>query len=154
VKHREKNLTKDRLAKRIAAIESTIDRYLKELDRADRVASSNLDAEVAPTVLSIFGGPSKRWTARNKIACPAVDQNYPSCCATRAHRAYSDRVRCYPHSPTSRTMMRSASCKVLAQHPIDGIVPGWAVTPRPRERPRRGAGVRTRRIVPSKTPMG
>ena len=34
--HREKNFTKDRLAKRIAAIESTIDRYLKELDRADR----------------------------------------------------------------------------------------------------------------------
>jgi transposase len=36
VNHREKNFTKDRLAKRIAAIESTIDRYLKELDRADR----------------------------------------------------------------------------------------------------------------------
>jgi transposase len=36
VNHREKNYTKDRLAKRIAAIESTIDRYLKELDRADR----------------------------------------------------------------------------------------------------------------------
>ena len=34
--HREKNFTRDRLAKRIAAIESTIDRYLKELDRADR----------------------------------------------------------------------------------------------------------------------
>jgi hypothetical protein len=33
--HREKNFTKDRLAKRIAAIESTIDRYLKELDRAE-----------------------------------------------------------------------------------------------------------------------
>src|SRR5262249_32937317 len=36
VDHREKNFTKERLAKRIAAIESTIDRYLKELDRADR----------------------------------------------------------------------------------------------------------------------
>jgi hypothetical protein len=36
VNHREKNFTKDRLAKRIAAIESTIERYLKELDRADR----------------------------------------------------------------------------------------------------------------------
>lgn len=36
VNHREKNFTKARLAKRIAAIESTIDRYLKELDRADR----------------------------------------------------------------------------------------------------------------------
>jgi len=36
VNHREKNFTKGRLAKRIAAIESTIDRYLKELDRADR----------------------------------------------------------------------------------------------------------------------
>jgi transposase len=36
VNQREKNFTKDRLAKRIAAIESTIDRYLKELDRADR----------------------------------------------------------------------------------------------------------------------
>jgi transposase len=36
VNHREKNFTKDRLAKRIAAIESTIDRYLKDLDRADR----------------------------------------------------------------------------------------------------------------------
>jgi transposase len=36
VNHREKNFTKERLAKRIAAIESTIDRYLKELDRADR----------------------------------------------------------------------------------------------------------------------
>jgi arsenate reductase-like glutaredoxin family protein len=36
VNHREKNFTKDRLAKWIAAIESTIDRYLKELDRADR----------------------------------------------------------------------------------------------------------------------
>ena len=30
VNHREKNFTKDRLAKRIAAIESTIERYLKE----------------------------------------------------------------------------------------------------------------------------
>ena len=36
VNHREKNFTKGRLAKRIAAIESTIDRYLKELNRADR----------------------------------------------------------------------------------------------------------------------
>jgi len=36
VNHREKNFTKDRLAKRIAAIEGTIERYLKELDRADR----------------------------------------------------------------------------------------------------------------------
>ena len=36
VNHREKNFTKNRLAKRIAAIGSTIDRYLKELDRADR----------------------------------------------------------------------------------------------------------------------
>lgn len=36
VNHREKNFTKDRLSKRIAAIESTIERYLKELDRADR----------------------------------------------------------------------------------------------------------------------
>ncbi len=36
VNHREKNFTKDRLAKRIAAVESTIERYLKELDRADR----------------------------------------------------------------------------------------------------------------------
>jgi transposase len=36
VNHREKNFTKNRLAKRIAAIESTIDRYLKELDRTDR----------------------------------------------------------------------------------------------------------------------
>ena len=34
--HREKNFTKDRLAKRMAAIESTIERYLKELDRTDR----------------------------------------------------------------------------------------------------------------------
>ena len=36
VNHREKNFTQDRLARRIAAIESTIDRYFKELDRADR----------------------------------------------------------------------------------------------------------------------
>jgi transposase len=36
VNHREKNFTKDRLASRIAAIESTIERYLKELDRTDR----------------------------------------------------------------------------------------------------------------------
>src|SRR3977135_1619746 len=36
VNHREKNFSKNRLAKRIAAIESTIDRYLKELDRTDR----------------------------------------------------------------------------------------------------------------------
>ena len=36
VNHREKNFTKDRLAKRMAAIESTIERYLKELDRTDR----------------------------------------------------------------------------------------------------------------------
>jgi transposase len=36
VNHREKNFTKDRLANRMAAIESTIERYLKELDRADR----------------------------------------------------------------------------------------------------------------------
>ena len=46
VNHREKNFTKDRLAKRIAAIESTIERYLKELDRADReqeVTGGNLE---------------------------------------------------------------------------------------------------------------
>src|SRR5436190_17099320 len=36
VNHREKNFTKDRLAKRMAAIDSTIERYLKELDRTDR----------------------------------------------------------------------------------------------------------------------
>ena len=36
VNHREKNFTQARLARRIAAIESTIDRYFKELDRADR----------------------------------------------------------------------------------------------------------------------
>jgi transposase len=36
VNHREENFTKDRLAKRIAAVDSTVDRYLKELDRADR----------------------------------------------------------------------------------------------------------------------
>ncbi len=34
--HREKNFTHDRLARRMAAIEATIDRYLAELDRADR----------------------------------------------------------------------------------------------------------------------
>ena len=36
VNHREKNFTKDRLARRMATIESTIERYLKELDCADR----------------------------------------------------------------------------------------------------------------------
>jgi hypothetical protein len=36
VNHREKNFTQDRLARRMAAIEGTIDRYLSELDRADR----------------------------------------------------------------------------------------------------------------------
>jgi len=36
VNHREKNFTQDRLARRMAAIEGTIDRYLAELDRADR----------------------------------------------------------------------------------------------------------------------
>jgi hypothetical protein len=36
VNYREKNFTKDRLASRMTAIESTIERYLKELDRADR----------------------------------------------------------------------------------------------------------------------
>lgn len=36
VNHREKNFTQDRLARRISAIEGTIDRYFKELDRADR----------------------------------------------------------------------------------------------------------------------
>ena len=36
VNHREKNFTQDRLARRMAAIEGTIDRYLTELDRADR----------------------------------------------------------------------------------------------------------------------
>ncbi len=36
VNHREKNFTQDRLARRTAAIEGTIDRYLAELDRADR----------------------------------------------------------------------------------------------------------------------
>ena len=36
VNHQAKNFTKDRLAKRMAAIESTIERYLQELDRADR----------------------------------------------------------------------------------------------------------------------
>jgi len=35
VNHREKNFTHDRLARRMAAIEETIDRYLAELDRAD-----------------------------------------------------------------------------------------------------------------------
>lgn len=36
VNHREKNFTHDRLARRMAAIEGTIERYLSELDRADR----------------------------------------------------------------------------------------------------------------------
>jgi len=36
VNHREKNFTQDRLARRMAAIEGTIDRYLAELYRADR----------------------------------------------------------------------------------------------------------------------
>jgi hypothetical protein len=36
VNHREKNFTQDRLVRRMAAIEGTIDRYLAELDRADR----------------------------------------------------------------------------------------------------------------------
>ena len=36
--HREKNFTHDRLTRRMAAIEGTIDRYLAELDRADRQA--------------------------------------------------------------------------------------------------------------------
>lgn len=36
VNHREKNFTCDRLARRMAAIEGTIERYLPELDRADR----------------------------------------------------------------------------------------------------------------------
>ena len=36
VNQREKNFTHDRLARRMAAIEGTIDRYLAELDRADR----------------------------------------------------------------------------------------------------------------------
>jgi transposase len=36
VNHREKNFTCDRLARRMAAIEGTIERYLAELDRADR----------------------------------------------------------------------------------------------------------------------
>src|SRR5262245_10797155 len=38
VNNREKNFTHDRLKRRIAAIEETIDRYLAELDRADRQA--------------------------------------------------------------------------------------------------------------------
>lgn len=36
VNHREKNFTHGRLMRRMAAIEATIDRYLTELDRADR----------------------------------------------------------------------------------------------------------------------
>ena len=36
VNHREKNFTQARLARRMTAIEGTIDRYLAELDRADR----------------------------------------------------------------------------------------------------------------------
>ena len=36
VNHREKNFTHDRLKRRMAAMEKTIDRYLNELDRADR----------------------------------------------------------------------------------------------------------------------
>ena len=36
VNHREKNFTHDRLARRMAAIEGAIERYLTELDRADR----------------------------------------------------------------------------------------------------------------------
>jgi len=36
VNHREKNFTQDRLKRRMAALEGTIDRYLAELDRADR----------------------------------------------------------------------------------------------------------------------
>lgn len=36
VNHREKNFTKGRLANRMAAIENTIERYLMELDHADR----------------------------------------------------------------------------------------------------------------------
>src|SRR5262245_13050887 len=38
VNNREKNFTHDRLKRRIAAIDETIDRYLAELDRADRQA--------------------------------------------------------------------------------------------------------------------
>jgi transposase len=39
VNHREKNFTKDRLANRMAAIESTIERYLEELDRRQGCAA-------------------------------------------------------------------------------------------------------------------
>jgi Transposase DDE domain len=37
VNHREKNFTHDRLARRMVAIESSIERYLAELDRADHL---------------------------------------------------------------------------------------------------------------------
>ena len=36
VNHREKNFTHDRLTRRMAAIDGTIERYLSELDRSDR----------------------------------------------------------------------------------------------------------------------
>ena len=38
--HREKNFTNNRLRERIAAIDEDIDRYLAELDRADRQAAA------------------------------------------------------------------------------------------------------------------
>jgi transposase len=38
VNHREKNFTHDRLKRRMEAIDKTVDRYLAELDRADRQA--------------------------------------------------------------------------------------------------------------------
>lgn len=47
VNHRERNFTQDRLARRMAGIEGTIDRYLAELDRADRQHELNVAAPPA-----------------------------------------------------------------------------------------------------------
>jgi uncharacterized protein YjiS (DUF1127 family) len=56
VNNREKNFTRDRLKRRIAAIDETIDRYLAELDRADR------QAEVigVPVPITFLG---RHWSA-------------------------------------------------------------------------------------------
>ena len=70
VNHREKNFTKDRLAKRIAAIESTIERYLKELDRADR------EQEVTGRLVSTE--PAAAQVGKCIPSCVSIEGRHPS----------------------------------------------------------------------------
>jgi len=77
VNHREKNFTKDRLAKRIAAVESTMERYLEELDRADR-------EQEGETQISLTDPDARAMTSQSHSAY-TVGYNVQSAVDTEHH---------------------------------------------------------------------